>query len=167
MSRSIPIAALLLAACATSPASQGEQVSNREVVRKLYEDCVNTGNVALLPSLIADEYVGPNGARGPAAYQEIVTSLRTGFPDIRFKVEDVLTDGDKVTVRWSWHGTHSGPFGGVAPTRKSVDNTGIVIYQLKGGKIVHAWLQADRLGVLQQIGVVSPDIGRPPTKAAK
>ena len=56
-------------------------------------------NVALLPTLVADDYVGPNGDRGPAGYEQIVTSLRAGFPDIHFTLDELLTDGDKVVVR--------------------------------------------------------------------
>ena len=66
-------------------------MSNREIVRRLYEDCVNTGNVALLPTLVANDYVGPNGDRGPAGYEQIVTGLRTGFPDIHFTLDELLT----------------------------------------------------------------------------
>jgi hypothetical protein len=35
-----------------------------------------------------------------------------------------------------------------------VTQEGNVIYQLRDGLIVRAWLQADRLGVLQQIGAL-------------
>ncbi len=41
-------------------------------------------------------------------------------------------------------------------------NTGNVIYQFKGGKVVRAWLEADRLGVLQAIGAVPAAFGPRP-----
>lgn len=163
MSRTLVIGALLTA-CSTTPQAKGPEMSNREVVRKLYEDCVNNGNLALVPTLVAEDYVGPNDDRGPEGYQKIVTALRSGFPDIHFTIEEILTDGDKVVVRWSWRGTHTGNFRGMAASRKSISDTGIVIYQLRDEKIVHSWLESDRLGVLQQMGVVDPNIGRPAAK---
>jgi steroid delta-isomerase-like uncharacterized protein len=166
MSRTLVIGALLTA-CSTTPQAKGPEMSNREIVRKLYEDCVNTGNVALLPTLIANDYVGPNGDRGPAGYEQIVTGLRAGFPDIHFTLDEVLTDGDKVVVRWTWRGTHTGNFRGFPPSRKAITTTGIVIYQLRDEKIVHSWLESDRLGVLQQIGVVDPNLGKPPPRPTK
>jgi steroid delta-isomerase-like uncharacterized protein len=159
MSRTFVIAALL-SACATTPSTKGPEMSNREVIRSLYEDCVNTGNVARLRDLVSDDYVTPNGLRGPKGYEEIVTSLRGGFPDIHFTIEDLMSDGDKVAVRWTWKGTHSGTFRGIPPSHKPVTTSGIVIYQLKDRKIVASWLESDRLGVLQQVGVVDPAIGK-------
>jgi predicted ester cyclase len=64
-----------------------------------------------------------------------------------------------VAVRWTWRGTHTGTFRGFAPSQKSVTNDGITLYQLKEDKIVRAALQTDRLGVLQQIGVLPQDLG--------
>jgi steroid delta-isomerase-like uncharacterized protein len=133
--------------------------ANKQVVRKIYEDCINHGAMDLLPLLISDDYVGIRGERGASAFANTVTSLRQGFPDIRFTIEDLIAEGDRVTVRWKWQGTHTGVFNGIPASQKQVTNDGIVIYQLAGGKIVRAWLQTDRLGVLQEIGVVSKDLG--------
>jgi predicted ester cyclase len=49
---------------------------------------------------------------------------------------------------------HGGHFAGIGPSRADVTQEGNVIYQIRDGQIVRVWLQADRLGVLQQIGVV-------------
>jgi steroid delta-isomerase-like uncharacterized protein len=163
MSRTLVLGALLTA-CSTTPEAKGPEMSNREIVRKLYEDCVNTGNLALLPTLVANDYVGPNGDKGPAGYEQIVTALRNGFPDIHFTIEELLTDGDKVVVRWSWRGTHTGSFRGFPPSKKAISTTGIVVYQLRDDKIVHSWLESDRLGVLVQIGAVDPGMGKPYTR---
>jgi predicted ester cyclase len=42
----------------------------------------------------------------------------------------------------------------LSPSQVEVTQEGNVIYQIRKGRIVRAWLQADRLGVLQQIGAV-------------
>jgi len=81
--------------------------------------------------------------------------------DVRFTIEDLIAEGDRVVVRWRWRATHAGTFNGHPATGKAVSNTGTVIYQLAGDKIVRAWLEADRLGVLQQIGAVADTVSRP------
>lgn len=134
---------------------------NKAAVRALYEDCINEGRLERLPELIADDYVGPTGERGPGAFAKTAAILRSGMPDVRFTVEDLIADGDRVVVRWSWKGTHTGVFRGYAPTKKSITDTGIAIYRLRDGKAVEAWLETDRLGVLQQVGAVEPGIGAP------
>ena len=135
---------------------------NRALVRSLYEDCINTGNLSLLSRYIDDDYVGVRGERGVAGFARVIEGLRRGTPDVQFTLEDVLADGDRVAVRWTWRGTHQGLVAGVAPTGKRLESTAIVIYELRNGKIVQAWLESDRLGFLQRLGVVHPSLGAGP-----
>jgi steroid delta-isomerase-like uncharacterized protein len=135
---------------------------NRALVRSLYEDCINAGNLALLPRYVDEAYVGVRGERGVAGFARVLEGLRRGTPDVHFTLEDVLSDADRVVVRWTWRGTHEGPVAGVAATGKRLESTAIVIYQLRNGKIVQAWLESDRLGFLQRLGVVDPSLGAGP-----
>jgi steroid delta-isomerase-like uncharacterized protein len=132
--------------------------SNKQIVRKLYEDCINPGKLELLEQLFSGDYTNAQGKKGPGAFAEVVVSLRRGFPDVRFTVEDLIAEGDRVAVRWTWRGTHTGRFQVFPPSGKRVTNTGTAIYQLNGGKIIHSWLDTDRLGVLQQIGFIPNDL---------
>lgn len=132
----------------------------KATIRRLYEEIINSGDLAALQEVIAPEYTGPNGEPGPAGFASTVTGLRAAFPDIRFTIEDLLADRDRVVVRWTWQGTHRGPFAGVAPTLRSVNNSGIAIYTLRGSRVISSVLQADRLGVLQQLGVVPAGVGQ-------
>jgi steroid delta-isomerase-like uncharacterized protein len=134
--------------------------NNRQLVRRLYEECINPNKLELLARFVSDEYVGPRGDKGPSAYAATVTSLRQGFPDVRFSVEDLVAEGDRVAIRWKWMGTHTGTFNGIPASARPVRNEGIVIYQIKAGKIARNWLQVDRLGVLQQIGLIPNDVTR-------
>jgi predicted ester cyclase len=163
----------VLSFCSSLSASTREETmstiqtleENKEIVRRIYEDCLNRGAMELLPQLVSGDYIGVRGERGPSAFANNVAALRRGFPNIRFTIEDLIAEGDRVAVRWTWQGTHTGIFNGVSPTQKEVSNEGIVIYQLRGDKIVRTWIQTDRLGVLQEIGVVAKQlIPGPPVK---
>jgi predicted ester cyclase len=136
---------------------------HRDRVTRIYTDCINQGRLELLPDLVSPDYVGPNGERGPDGFRQIIEGLRAGFPDIRFAIEDARADGDRVIIRWRWQGTHLGNFRGIAPSKKQVSSTGIVIYQLTADRIVKSWLETDRLGVLQQVGAIPEGlVPRPP-----
>jgi steroid delta-isomerase-like uncharacterized protein len=143
--------------------------NNKQLVRRLYEDCINPGKVELIAQYIADDFVGsPGGEKGPAEATNTIVALRTGFPDIRFEVEDLIAEGDRVTVRWTFQATHMGAFRGVPPSRKQVTQTGNVIYQVRNGKFIRAWTQIDRLGMLQQIGAIPASfVGRNPAGHVK
>jgi steroid delta-isomerase-like uncharacterized protein len=133
---------------------------NKQIIRTLYEDCINRGRLDLLGALLAEDFLTPTGEKGASAFRSNIEGLRGGFPDIHFKVEDLIAEGDRVAVRWSWVGTHKGGFRGFAASDKQVTDTGITIYRIEGDRLAQAWLQTDRLGVLQQIGVVPADLGR-------
>jgi steroid delta-isomerase-like uncharacterized protein len=135
---------------------------NKNTIRKLYEEILNEGQWERLAPIIADDYIGVNNQKGPSAFAETVRGLRQGFPDIKWTVEDLVAEGDKVVVRWSWQGTHSNTFMGFEPTHKSLSNHAIAIYQFRGDQIVHAWLESDRFGFLQQIGVIPQTVGAVP-----
>lgn len=125
---------------------------NKQLVRRLYEDCFNTGNLDLLPELLAADFLGSRGERGPAEFAQTVKGLRAGFPDVYFEIEDLIAEDDRVAARWLFRATHLGSFAGVAATGRRVTQTANVIYEVREGKLSRAWLQADRLGLLQQIG---------------
>ncbi|SFH71909.1 conserved hypothetical protein, steroid delta-isomerase-related [Collimonas sp. OK307] len=129
--------------------------NNKLLIRRLYENCINRGNLALLTELIADDFVGSPGAQGAAEFAKGIATIRYGFPDVQFEVEDLIAEGDRVAVRWSFRGTHGGPFAGRAASHAQVTQTANVIFQIRDGKIARAWVQVDRLGLLQQIGALA------------
>jgi len=146
----------------THAAPDADTTASKQVVRRLYDDCLNAGRLDAVPELVSDAYVGPRGERGPAGFTSALAALRTGFPDIRFTIDDLLADGDRVVVRWHWQATHTGEFNGLAPTGKVLTNTGIAIYRLADHKVVQSFTETDRLGALQQLGLVPASLGRPP-----
>jgi len=163
--------ALVAGATATTPALARSEAMpletpdrNKQVVRRIYEDCINRNKPELLPELISGDYVGAQGGRGPSGFGSNIDELRTGFPDIRFTLQDLVVEGDRVAIRWTWEATHTGTFRSWPPSGRRVTTTGIAIYQLEQGKVVRVWLETDRLGVLQQIGVIPPSLvpGAPP-----
>jgi predicted ester cyclase len=127
---------------------------NKRLVQTIYQDCINAGRLDLLDDLISIKFAGPNGQKGPSGFASGIQELQAGFPDIHFTLEDLVAEEDRVVVRWRWEGNHTGSFRGLPPMQKRVNNTGIVIYQIDHGKVIRAWVETDRLGALQQMGVV-------------
>jgi predicted ester cyclase len=140
---------------------------NKQVVRRLYEESINRTRPELLADLISDDFVDDQGGRGPSGFARNIESLRAGFPDIRFTLQELVAEGDRVAVRWNWEAKHTGTFRTWPPTGKRVTNSGIAIYRLEQGRIVAVSLETDRLGVLQQIGAIPAGVvpsGPPPSR---
>jgi predicted ester cyclase len=89
---------------------------------------------------------------GVAGLREYYAQLRQGFPDMRIASEDVIASGEKIANRYTFYGTHKGPYAGAAPTGKFVVSPGIVVNLFRAGKCIETWQSTDTLGFLSQIG---------------
>jgi predicted ester cyclase len=93
--------------------------------------------------------------RGYEAYLEWSAPFQTAFPDISRVVEDFFGEGDKMAVRFTFSGTHTGEFSGVAPTGNRMTFTGIAIYRISEGKIAEQWVEFDVGSLMKQINVTT------------
>ncbi|SFV12918.1 ester cyclase [Pseudoduganella namucuonensis] len=128
--------------------------ANKQLVRTLYEQCFNHGSLELLNELLTEDFVASPGNRGRAEFAAGVAAIRAGFPDVRFELEEVFGEDERLAVRWTFQATHAGAFNGTPATGRRVTQTGNVLYHFRGGRIARAWVQVDRLGLLQQIGAL-------------
>ena len=134
--------------------------TNKAVFRRYFDEVLNVGRIELIDELIAPDYVShyPTGydfGGGPEDVKQIVSTVRSGFPNVHFQIEDLLAEEDRVVGRWTFQGTHRGDFMGIAPSGKNVSVVGIAIYRIADGRIAEAWVAWDALGLMQQIGAES------------
>jgi len=131
---------------------------NKIMHRRFTLESLNHGNLAVADELAAADLVDHNAppglAPGLAGFKQFVTRLRAGFPDVAFTIEDEIAEGDKVVVRTTMRGTHTGEFLGIPPTGRKVTMGTVDIVRIANGKIVEHWGQQDTLGMLQQLGVI-------------
>lgn len=131
---------------------------NKATVRRYFEELWNEGDLDVAGDIIAPDYVNHDFAspemRGPEGMKAHVSGIRSGFPDGQFTIEDLLVDGNKVVVRWTAQGTHTGEFNGIPPTNKQISVTGIDIHRMADGEIEETWSSWDKLSLMQQIGAV-------------
>ena len=78
-------------------------------------------------------------------------------PGRRMTINEMIAEGDRVVVCWTFHGIHQGEFYGLPPTLRAVTYSGINIFRIEGGRIAEIWDMADRLWLWQQLGVL-PDL---------
>jgi steroid delta-isomerase-like uncharacterized protein len=137
--------------------------NNKAIVRRYFEEVVNNGNLAVADELISTHYVShyPTGydfGGGPEDVKQIATVVRTAFPDVHFTLEDVMAEGNKVVVRWTFRGTHEHDFMGVPAAGKRATIMGIAIYRIAEEKIAEAWVAWDTGGLLRQLSATpAPD----------
>jgi predicted ester cyclase len=129
--------------------------ANKSIIRRLYKEVFGDWDLSVIDELIGPDFLGhgvPAGTpRGPEGFRQFYASLRAAFPDLRYTVEDMIAENDRVVVRWRWEGTHQGRFKDIAPTGKRASMTGIAIYRLAGGKAVERWVEVGMESLLRQL----------------
>jgi predicted ester cyclase len=126
----------------------------REQARRLYQtlDSQDWAALASLVSPALEVQLGSSPPIGYAAWEGMLKSFFTGFPDGHHVIDAYLEEGDRVVTRCRFQGTHKGSFRGVAPTGSTISVGVIHIDRFRDGKLMEHVGQLDALGLLQQIG---------------
>lgn len=130
---------------------------NKDIVCRLYE-AINQGQAAE----VADQLLSPDYAQhstlpippGREGFKRFFTAFHSAFADAHFTIEDLIAEDDRVSVRFTGRFTQKAEFMGIPATGKRLRLRGIDIFRISGAKIVEHWDEVDRLGLLQQFGVI-------------
>jgi predicted ester cyclase len=130
-----------------------------EIARRWFTDAW-TGDLAMADGIFSEDlrtngvHVGTTGPVGR------IRERLTGFPDLTTSIQDMFVSGDKLAVTLMWHGTHTGPYGGVPATGKPVAVRDTALWHFTGGQVTEIWTLQDQFAFLKQIGYL-PDSVRP------
>jgi steroid delta-isomerase-like uncharacterized protein len=134
---------------------------NKEKMRRFMEEGFGQGNAEVVGEIVDIDFVchDPNSETGEIRGLETIKGevgyFQSAFPDFFWTVEDQVAEGDKVTTRFTFGGTHQGEFFGVPASGKRVEISGINVDRFEGGKLVEEWASYDLLGAMRQMGALS------------
>ncbi len=133
---------------------------NAAVVRRFVDEVITKGNIEAAAKYVWEDVVEqvPLPGQGPGlmGLQDVIRTMRTGFPDIVFSIQEQIAEGDKVVSRFEWTGTHRGDFLGIPATGRSVRVWGVVIDRLKDERIKDTRILMDTVGMMTQLGLLPP-----------
>ncbi len=130
---------------------------NKTMIRQGFEAGLNHGNLTVFEEILAPTYVNhnmPMPEPGPAGFRAVVGAFLSAFSGFQVTLEAVIAEGDKVSTRGYFTGTHTGAFMGIPATGKPVHITYCDMWRIENGKAVENWVQMDMLGMMQQLGVI-------------
>jgi len=128
--------------------------ANAALARRWFEEVWNQrkdDTVTELMADVCDGHMEGGDVHGPAEFLAARAALLAAFPDIRVKVEDVVSEGDKVVVRWSASGTHKGDELGVAASGRKASFRGMSWIRFENGKVVEGWDSWNMGRLLQEL----------------
>src|SRR4051794_12195403 len=118
-------------------------------MRKYIELIWNAGEFERVDEFLTPGYVGhdpvQDDMQGPKGLLDQMRSIHEAFPDVEFKVEDQIAEGDRVVTRWTAKGHHH--------RRKSilVDMSGMSLARFEDGRIAETWVERDSSVVMRAI----------------
>lgn len=152
----IALTCLLCCQCASIKQSRQTR-KNVETVRLWFEEGWNHNrNEELLANVFHPEWTDgnplrPNQAIGVEGMRQLVGFYRKAFPDAHFTITHLFGDGDYVAIRYEVQATHYGDAFGIPATGKHFTSSGMVIYEMKDGKIYRSWQELDLMGIINQL----------------
>lgn len=132
-----------------------DAMSPKDLVLKVYGEVFNKHDVDALDVYAAADFVDHNPDPGQRPGLEGVKAgfkaLFAAFPDLHVKTEQVLVDGNFVTVRSTMSGTQKGEFMGMPASDKRFSVALIDIVEVKDGKATQRWGLADSAAMMEQL----------------
>jgi steroid delta-isomerase-like uncharacterized protein len=134
---------------------------NKAVVRRYVEEFKTGGDEAVAAELRSPEFVNhsaaPGTPSGPEGGLRLFRALRTAFPDLHVRIDDMVAEGEEVVTRQTFSGTHSAEWLGVPATGRRVSWSVIDIVRLRDGRMTDHWAVADFHGLLGQLTAPEAD----------
>ena len=102
------------------------------------------------------KYYYPSSTPNPTSRENDLKASKNNWrvvPDIHWKLEEIIAEGNKVVGRFTAEGTQKEELFGVPPSGKKFESGGIFIVNIKNGKIIEQWEDYDLLGMMMQLGM--------------
>lgn len=116
---------------------------SRKFIKEYFDAMCQDKSETTIDKYVADQHLKAH-----------IVIFEAGLPNYQVIPQDIIAEGNKVTVRFVAEAEHKGELFGVAPTGRKVKVDGIIIYELADNKIVNHWMQADSVSLMQQIGAM-------------
>jgi steroid delta-isomerase-like uncharacterized protein len=131
------------------------QDPNVELIRAGFDD-FNAGDLdacvaRAAPDLVMNlaELAAP--MRGRETWRHGAELMKRAFADLEAHIDDIFAAHDRVAVRLTFRGTHSGEFLGVPATGRRVEYVSHEFYRVADGLIAEEWICSDMATLMRQI----------------
>ena len=118
------------------------QTRNKAVAMRVFDEIFNQGKFQVADEIYAPDFLnhGLHQSVDLKVDQDAVHAEKRAFPDLRMSVQEMVAEGDKVAVLWTFQGTHTGSgYEGLPPTGTPVELRGITIWRIVDGRIKEEW----------------------------
>lgn len=129
-------------------------MSNKQIVIDFYNQ-INAGNYDAYEKYCSEDFedIASHGyAKGRDAVKAATIGMHSCFTNIKFTLDDVLEEADRVAIRGSLSATQTAPMMGMPNHNKSFQITFCGIYHIQNGKLVKRYINGDDALMARQLG---------------
>lgn len=133
--------------------------SNKKTMQRFLQ-FINSGDKAIANEIISEDVVfyaptSPEPMHGLKGYMDVLKMMRGAMPDVKWKIEEVIAEGNRVFIRFNMSGTQTEPFMGMPATNRKISVTAMNIYEFNNdGKIIREHGLPDLFTMLGQLGML-------------
>ncbi len=152
----LPLLALSIAWSVPALANEVE-AQNKAVARSFFEDVLDEGKLEDYAKSHAPDFVAhAEGGRLASLEDDMVAAReqRKALPDMRVKVNQIVAEGDLVSVYWTASGTNTAAGAGMPATGKSVSIGGMTLFRFERGLIQEEWSVFNEYSIMKQLGLL-------------
>lgn len=129
--------------------------ANKALVLRFINEVQIGKDLGLVDELFSPSLVNHSAAGVQKEWREgMKAALRVffhAFPDLDVEVDLQVAEGDMVSTRKIFRGTHRGEFRGVPPSGNKVEFVVVEFMRVRAGKIIEHWGMVDRPTLMDQI----------------
>lgn len=131
-------------------------IETNKKTMNLFLEFINTRNEEIGNKIVSPDAIfyvpgRPEPLKGPQGYLQIIDMMRGAFPDVQWKLEDLVAEDNNIAARFTMTGTHKGDFMGKPATDNPIKIQAMNLYRFLNGLIVEEYGQPDFLALLMQI----------------
>lgn len=103
---------------------------NKALVRRFFDEVMNAQRMAVVDELFASYPLLADATR------KTVAGYHLAVPDIRFTIDQLIAEADRVVTCWTAVGTHTLKLKGLPLTTNRVVITGVYVFRIADGQFV-------------------------------
>lgn len=155
---SIKLIIAFIAVLFTSAIFAQDESKIKEGITIVYENIFSTGDFSEIDKYISADMIDHTPDEGQAQGLEGLKGafklFRTAFPDLKFKIIEIIFSGNKAAIHSNITGTNTGMFMGMPATNKKIDYNQVdIVYFNKENKATERWGYFDIMKMMTQLGM--------------
>lgn len=125
-----------------------ESSKSKTIIEQYFVE-LNSG-LPKTPAMV-DKYISDRDVE----LKQHIQIFELAFPGYQLQPREFIAEGNKVSVSFTFIGTHTGEFMGIPASNKEAQIPGFISYHLEDDKIVAHEMVVDTMALMQQIGGIN------------